>query len=172
VEELCGHTRARKYKTNAARQRAYRQRHKPKVYWRHESDLWGTPQAEFDKLYAEFGFTLDVCAITSNAKCDQFFTPEQDSLQQAWTGVCWCNPPYSEVEQWIAKAYEASKSGTTVVCIVYACVDTRWWHAYVEPYAEYRFPKGRWKFERPGGKGQSAPRPTAIVIFRPPSDVS
>jgi phage N-6-adenine-methyltransferase len=99
VEELCGHTRARKYKTNAARQRAYRQRHKPKVYWRHESDLWGTPQAEFDKLYAEFGFTLDVCAITSNAKCDQFFTPEQDSLQQAWTGVCWCNPPYSEVEQ-------------------------------------------------------------------------
>jgi phage N-6-adenine-methyltransferase len=163
--------RLRKYKTNAARQRAYRQRQKPKVYHRHESDEWGTPQDKFDALHTEFGFTLDACAIASNAKCDHYFTPEQDGLQQDWSGVVFCNPPYSEVDQWIAKAYEASKSGATVVCIVNACVDTRWWHAYVDSYAEYRFPKGRWKFERPGGKGQSAPRPTAIVIFRPPTNV-
>jgi phage N-6-adenine-methyltransferase len=162
--------RARKYKTNAARQRAYRQRQKPKIYHRRESDLWGTPQAEFDTLHAEFGFTLDACAITSNAKCDHYFTPAQDGLRQEWSGVVFCNPPYSVVDLWIAKAYEASKAGATVVCIVYACVDTRWWHTYVEPYAEYRFPKGRWKFERSGGKGWSAPRPTAIVIFRPPTD--
>lgn len=152
--------------------RAYRKRLKRKVYHRHESDLWSTPQDKFDELHAEFGFTLDACAISANTKCDHYFTPEQDGLQQDWSGVVFCNPPYSEVDQWIAKAYEASKAGALVVCIVNASVDTTWWHAYVQPYAEVRFPKGRWKFERPGGKGQSAPRPTAIVIFRPPSDVS
>ena len=153
----------------AERARHYRQRQKPKVYHRHESDLWGTPQAEFDKLHAEFGFTLDACAMASNAKCERYFSPAENGLQQDWSGeIVFMNPPYSAVDLWIAKAYEASKSGATVVCIVNACVDTRWWHTYVKPYAEYRFPKGRWKFERPGGKGWSAPRPTAIVIFRPP----
>jgi phage N-6-adenine-methyltransferase len=161
--------RPRKHVDNAAKCRAWRQRQKPKVYHRHESDLWGTPQAEFDRLHAEFGFTLDACAIAANAKCDHYFSPEQDGLLQEWDGVVFCNPPYSQVAKWIAKAYEASKAGATVVCIVYACVDTVWWHQYIEGIAEHRFPKGRWKFERPGGKGDSAPRPTAIVVFRPPN---
>jgi phage N-6-adenine-methyltransferase len=163
--------RPRKYKTNADRQRAYRKRLKLPVYHRHASDLWGTPQAEFDTLHADFGFTLDACAIAANAKCDHYFTPEQDGLLQEWAGVVWCNPPYSQVARWIAKASAAAQQGATVVYIVYACVDTVWWHTYVARYAEVRFPKGRWKFERPGGRGNSAPRPTAIVIFRPPCDV-
>jgi phage N-6-adenine-methyltransferase len=161
--------RPRKYPTNAARQRAYRKRLKrrqQRVYWRHDSDLWGTPQEFFDQLDAEFHFTLDACAIASNAKCDRYFSPEQDGLQQEWSGIVWCNPPYSMVGRWIAKAYEASKAGATVVCLVYASVDTRWWQAYVEPCAEYRFPAGRLKF---GGSPNSAPRASAVVIFRPPT---
>jgi phage N-6-adenine-methyltransferase len=158
--------RQRKYQTNAARQRAYRQRCKPRVYWRHASDLWSSPQEDFDALHAEFGFTLDVCAIAENAKCDRYFSPEQDGLQQDWGGeVCWNNPPYSHVAQWIAKSYDASKAGALVVCLTYAKTDTRWWHAYVEPYAEVRFLKGRRKF---GGSPNSAPFGSAVVIFRPP----
>jgi hypothetical protein len=153
--------------TNAERCKRYRQRRKRLVYWRHARDLWETPQAEFDKLHAEFGFTLDACAIAANAKCDRYFSPEQDGLRQEWSGVVFCNPPYSQVARWIAKAYEASKAGATVVCIVSASVDTAWWHAYIKPYAEYRFPERRWKF---GGSPHNAPRPTAIVIFRPPTN--
>jgi phage N-6-adenine-methyltransferase len=159
-------------KTNAEKCREYRQRHKPqrkpKVYHLHESDDWGPPQVEFDKLHAESGFTVDTCGIPSNAKCNRYFTPEQDGLRQDWgREVCFMNPPYSQVARWIAKAYEASRAGATVVCIINASVDTRWWHQYVEGRAEVRFPKGRWKFERPGRTGKNAPRPTAIVIFRP-----
>jgi phage N-6-adenine-methyltransferase len=158
--------RRRKYKTNAARQRAYRQRQKPKVYWRHVSDLWGTPQALFDALHAEFGFTLDVAAIAANAKCDHFFTPEQDGLAQEWAPeICWCNPPYAAVARWIVKAYESSKAGATVACLVYAKTDTRWWHTYCLPYAEIRYLPGRLKF---GGSSNSAPFGSAVVIFRPP----
>jgi hypothetical protein len=43
-------------------------------------------------------------------------------------------------------------------------VDTRWWHTYVEPYAEFRFPERRLKF---GGSRKNAPRASAVVIFRP-----
>jgi phage N-6-adenine-methyltransferase len=158
--------RPRKYPngSNAERCRAYRKRRKQRVYWRHESDGWSTPPDFFAALHAEFGFTLDVCAIAENAKCDRYFTPEEDVLQQEWMGVVWCNPPYSKVAQWIAKAYEASKAGATVVCLVYAAVDTRWWHTYVEPYAEFRFPKRHLKF---GGSRKNAPRASAVVIFRP-----
>lgn len=48
------------------------------------TDLWATPQAFFDELDKEFGFDLDVCAIPENAKCERYFTPEQDGLKQEW----------------------------------------------------------------------------------------
>jgi DNA N-6-adenine-methyltransferase (Dam) len=79
--------RPRKYPSNAARQRAYRQRlkrQKQRVYWSHASDVWSSPQEDFDALNVEFHFTLDACAIAENAKCDRYFTPEQDGLQQDW----------------------------------------------------------------------------------------
>lgn len=58
-----------------------------------KTELWETPQALFDELNAEFHFTVDVCALPENAKCDRYYTPEQDGLAQKWEGVCWCNPP-------------------------------------------------------------------------------
>jgi phage N-6-adenine-methyltransferase len=158
--------RPRKYRTNAARQRAYRRRRKQprqRVYWRSTTDLWSTPQDLFDRLDAEFHFTIDVCALPDNAKCAAYFSPIDDGLRQPWTGVCWCNPPYGAViGQWVRKAYEAAQSGALVVCLLPARCDTRWWHEYVIPAAEIRFLKGRLKF---GGTRHSAPFPSAVVIF-------
>ena len=51
------------------------------------TDLWATPQDFFDELDKEFHFNLDPCALPENAKCDKFFTPEQDGLKQSWGGV-------------------------------------------------------------------------------------
>lgn len=48
---------------------------------------WGTPQALFDKLNAEFCFTVDAAALPSNAKCSRFWSPEEDGLRQNWGGV-------------------------------------------------------------------------------------
>ena len=44
------------------------------------TDLWETPQWLFDELDREFGFSLDVCAIPENAKCQQFFTADEDEF--------------------------------------------------------------------------------------------
>ena len=74
------------------------------------------------------------------------------------------NPPYGrEIGRWMQKAYEASRSGATVVCLIPARTDTSWWHRYAMR-GEIRLLQGRLKF----GDGQnSAPFPSAIVIFRP-----
>lgn len=50
------------------------------------SDEWSTPQDIFDKLNAEFRFTLDPCATDENHKCDKWFTKEEDGLQKSWGG--------------------------------------------------------------------------------------
>ena len=51
------------------------------------TDEWSTPQEFFDKLDEEFHFETDVCATKENAKCQQYFTREDDALKQNWGGV-------------------------------------------------------------------------------------
>ena len=126
------------------------------------TDLWETPQDFFDRLDEEFNFDLDVCANVENAKCEKYFTEEMDGLQQEWKGVCWMNPPYGrQIGKWMKKAYESSLNGATVVCLVPARTDTRWWHDYCMK-GEIRFVKGRLKF---GDSVNSAPFPSAVLIF-------
>ena len=156
--------------TAAERQRASRKRRKrsqQRVYWQSTTDLWETPQNFFDELDREFHFTLDVCAIQINTKCDRFYSPEQDGLLQDWSGeICWMNPPYGLIlRQWTQKAYESSKAGSTVVCLLPVRSDTKWWHGYVLPYAEIRYLEKRLKF---GGSPHNAAFPCAVAIFRPP----
>jgi phage N-6-adenine-methyltransferase len=128
---------------------------------------WETPPEFFAKLDWEFdGFTLDVCATPENAKCARYFTPAEDGLVQDWgREKCWMNPPYgAEIPKWMAKAYSASQQGATVVCLVPARTDTRWWHDYAELADLRRFVKGRLKFV---GAKYNAPFPCAVVVFLP-----
>lgn len=124
---------------------------------------WETPPEVFARLDGEFHFTLDVCATRQNAKCPRYFTRKKNGLAQSWgTETCWMNPPYGrEIGKWMAKAKAAARGGATVVCLVPARTDTRWWH---ENVSEVRFMRGRIRFV---GAASSAPFPSAIVIFRP-----
>lgn len=45
-----------------------------------------TPQEFFNRLSSVFNFTLDVCAIPENAKCESFYTPDDDGLSNPWWG--------------------------------------------------------------------------------------
>lgn len=135
------------------------------VHFSSKTDMWATPNGFFAILDKEFGFTLDVCALPGNAKCTRFFTPDIDGLTQRWEGVCWMNPPYGRViGAWVKKAHDSAKQGATVVCLLPARTDTRWWHDFIQGKAEVRFIRGRLKF---GEAKRSAPFPSVIVIFRP-----
>jgi site-specific DNA-methyltransferase (adenine-specific) len=131
------------------------------------TDQWSTPVEFFNEWNAIFGFTLDVCADADNAKCARFFDREANGLKQDWSlDVCWMNPPYGrEIGQWVKKAYNESRNGATVVCLLPARTDTAWWHDYVLPFAQVVFVRGRLKF---GDSKSGAPFPSAVAVFYPP----
>jgi phage N-6-adenine-methyltransferase len=132
------------------------------VHFSSETDNWATPQDFFDRYNAKHHFEIDVCATAENAKCARFFTVEDDGLSQPWTGTCWMNPPYGrEIGRWMAKAWESFLSGATVVCLVPARTVTTWWHDYCTK-GEIEFIQGRLRF---GGSPNSAPFPSAVVVF-------
>ena len=127
---------------------------------------WATPQDFFDRLDAEFHFTLDPCSTDENAKCEKHYTKEQDGLAQDWTGeTVYCNPPYGrEMPKWIKKCYEHSIGGGTAVMLIPARTDTKAFHDYIYGKSEIRFICGRLHFN---GSKWNAPFPSMVVIFKP-----
>lgn len=131
-----------------------------------ESAEWATPQVFFDKLNKVFNFHVDVCANAQNAKCDKFYTKEDNGLSKDWLGTCWMNPPYGRgiTGLWVQKAHLSAKlNNATIVALLPARTDTQWWHNYCKD-ADVFFVKGRLKF---GVSKNAAPFPSAVVIFRP-----
>lgn len=155
-----------------------------------QSDEWETPQDLFDALNAEFGFHVDVAATAKNSKTEGcYFGPGRafpDALNVDWhrfmhdghgeaqwtPTVCWLNPPYSRCAEFVAKAAAEAKQGCTVVMLIPARTDTRYFHEHIwdatrhrpRRRVEVRFLKGRLKFS---GSKSSAPFPSMIVVFRP-----
>jgi phage N-6-adenine-methyltransferase len=145
------------------------------------TDSWGTPPEVFDPLHAEFHFAADVAAADDNAKCARYLTEEEDGLSQPWhvlapLGAIFCNPPYrrGQIARWVAKAWEESRLGCTVVMLLPADkTEQAWWHQYVwdaeqcrvRQDVEVRFLRGRVRFV---GAEAGAAFPSCLVIFRPP----
>jgi len=131
-----------------------------------KSSDWETPQDFYEKLNEEFGpFTLDPCASEETAKCENYFTMQNDGLFRSWAKqTVFMNPPYGrQISNWIRKAYqEAQNPGTKVVCLIPARTDTKYWHDYCMRAKEIHFVKGRLKF---GNSENSAPFPSAVIIF-------
>ena len=121
-----------------------------------------TPDSLFQKINAIYNFTLDVCADECNHKCDTYFSKEDDSLNQTWSGNCWMNPPYKDMKKWVIKAYkESRKDNCLVCCLIPARTNTSWWHDYCMR-GKILFIKGRPKFK---GCIHGLPQPLAFVIF-------
>ena len=135
------------------------------VHFSSENQTWETPQDFFNELDKEFKFTLDPCCTEETAKCEKYFTPEDDGLSQSWDGeIVFMNPPYGRaIKDWIKKASEI-KNGT-VVCLIPSRTDTRYFHDYLyqKENVELRFLKGRLKF---GGAKNSAPFPSLLAIIK------
>lgn len=132
---------------------------------------WETPPEVFQPLNQEFGFTLDACATPANAKCPRYFTESQNGLEQSWAGeVVFLNPPYGkEIPPWTRKAREAAANhGATVVALLPASCDLRWWHEDVVNRAEVRYLRGRVRWLTGGPYRASGFFASVVVIWRPP----
>ena len=78
------------------------------VHFSSKKETWETPQSFFDKQNDIHGFTLDVCAQDESAKCQNYYTVDDDAFTKPWTGVIWMNPPYGRgkngIIRWMKRA--------------------------------------------------------------------
>ena len=139
-----------------------------RIMFSSDSDEWATPDDFFAYCEERFGkFDLDPCASDENHKCDNYYTIEDDGLSKEWHGKVFVNPPYSQMETWIKKAYEESRRSDTIVYFLCpARTDTKWFHNFALKAKELYFIKGRLKFKRPDkDKAVGAPFPSMLIRF-------
>ncbi|MCS6093931.1 adenine methyltransferase [Lactobacillus sp. LMY-20] len=131
---------------------------------------WETPQDFYDRLNNKYRFKWDLAASDDNAKCSCYFTRDDNSLEQDWEGLSgnlFLNPPYGrELKLWVQKAATTKlKDKQNIVMLIPSRTDTSYWHDYIFNHAEIKFLRGRLKFEVDGVSGDSAPFPSAVVIY-------
>lgn len=146
---------------------------------------WETPDELFRELDKKYHFTLDACARPDNAKCQKFFTIQDDGLSQSWAGhTVFCNPPSgtASLRRWVAKAAQEAKNGkkkTLVVMLLPVSTDSKWFqeHIYLQRGVTVHFLPNRVSFTNkllPSyakyGNGNAVTtcagtRPSMIVVF-------
>jgi phage N-6-adenine-methyltransferase len=96
-----------------------------------------TPPEWFAELHARFRFTVDAAALPRNAKLLRFFDPEIDGLKQPWSHErVFCNPPFSALEPWVAKAHQETRAAVIVMLTPSNRTEQGWWQTYIEPYRD------------------------------------
>lgn len=160
------------------------------------NDEWQTPDWLFKQLDDEFHFEVDLCASRENRKCKMYCDDVElivgykyvfdDNIncnywEQIWLEgfACFMNPPYSrnKIYTCVKTARKLSRRNKcTVVCILPASTDTKWWGIFWDyekhrpkPGVEVRFLPKRVAFVNPetGLETKGNTKGTAIVIIRP-----
>lgn len=136
---------------------------------------------DFALWHARFGFTLDVAAAPHNAKCERYYTIDDDGLNQSWADErVWCNPPYSDIGAWVAKAWHewstVQPADLIVMLLPANRVEQGWWQDFVEPHRDrhgsplqVEFLRGRLRFIQAGrsdvGPNERPPFGCCLLIW-------
>jgi phage N-6-adenine-methyltransferase len=129
------------------------------------TDEWLTPPHVIEALGP---FDLDPCSPVGRPwpTAARHLTVEDDGLSEPWEGRVWLNPPYSDVERWVARLADHNH-GTA---LVFARAETRWFFRWVWQRASaLLFLEGRLTFLRPDGtlskEGHNAGGPSVLVAY-------
>lgn len=145
----------------------------------------GTDPEFFGALAERFGgFTLDVAAAAHNAKCERYYDQHANGLVQPWAGErVWCNPPYSNIGDWVRKAWAEHAAELIVMLLPANRPEQAWWQDHVEPFRDrpgtrlrVEFLRGRLRFIKPGkdviGPNERPPFGCCLLIWERHSDGS
>ena len=124
-----------------------KQLHQRKRSKKSKSDEWWTPDNVFEQLCKDHSFhpEIDVACTYKNCKC---MTGLTDALKDDWNiksllykkkkfGDVWCNPPNSELQNYLLRAYYEWKTfGMKIMMIVPANTmsSKAFWNAVEIPY--------------------------------------
>lgn len=136
---------------------------------------WQTPRDLFNWLNLTCEFKVDAAANGENHLLPDWYGPGsvlgEDALAvERWLSPAFCNPPYGRgIETWLDKFIEQERLGSTVVALLPANVETRWWYEkVVNAGADIFFLVGRVPYLRPDRVRVSQPdHPTAVVMYQP-----
>lgn len=115
-----------------------------------ESDYWLTPR----DLYPEGCFD----------PCPQ--NPTFDGLVVDWRGHVFCNPPYSQISEWVAKALleRTRPEVESLVMLLPNWTDRAWFHLLTD--FPMKFTRGRLKFVDPKtGLSPYTPRFGSVWVY-------
>lgn len=131
------------------------------------SEEWETPYNFYSKLWVFFQFDLDACATATNRKTYKFYSKEDDALSiPEWDSkTCvWCNPPYGrKIVEWVKKCDEQHRVyNRSVVMLIPARTDTKYFHDYIYGKYPVLFVRGRLHFN---GSKHAAPFPSMLVFM-------
>lgn len=126
-------------------------------YGKSRRQNWRTPAAFFEKLHAEFNFTLDGASEPGNGLLPLSSTA---AAPVSWRGHrVFCNPPWSN----IAPFLESAAVADLAVLLVPARANAKWFHRALALGARPRFFLGRIKFT---GAKHNCPVDCCLLVFR------
>lgn len=101
-------------------------------------DNRATPPEWFAEMHSRFQFTLDAAASEENKKLNRYFSIDDNGLQQSWRGErVWCNPPFSNLGDWVRKAWaECGRTELIVMLVPANRTEQPWWQDHIEPFRD------------------------------------
>lgn len=133
-----------------------------------ERDIYKTPRDLIDRLNKDIGeITLDACANIENRVCEKFISKEMDALKTEWTtdGIVFCNPPFSQKDKLVEKAYTESQNGTKIIMLVPASVETQFFKNCKDKADWILFLSGRLTFEGIGNYDDTNAKFATMLVF-------
>ena len=137
-------------------------------------DSWRTPPWLFEWLDERFYFHIDLAADSHNRLCSQYLkegngdglSVDWHELPQATKGFC--NPPYSNIDPWVAKAIAEQAKGFLTVMLFPTCNGEDRYAKVFERASEIIDIIGRVAFLRPDGTPVSGnTRGSSVYVFDP-----
>ena len=152
-------------------------------------DQWRTPDRLWWGINSMFGpFVLDLFADASNAKCEAYYSAEDNALSQNWSerlaglnGAAYANPPYSRASQHEGQYITGMRqimdhtlamreTGGRYIFLIKAATAEVWWPEDADHIA---FIRGRISFDLPDWYRPAAGQPAessagfgaAIAVF-------
>lgn len=130
---------------------------------------YGTPWEFIKAVEQRFGaLDFDLAAEEGNAKCEKYWTQEDDSLTLPWAevfphGNLYLNPPFSNIGKWAEKcAEESRKRKGSIFFLTPASVGTNWFFHHVHDKAMVLALSPRLVFE---GETSSFPKDLMLSVY-------
>jgi len=146
---------------------------KPHVSHNSGNNEWYTP-AEYIVAARQVLGRIDLDPATSEiankvVQADEYFTADDNGLDQHWTGKVWMNPPYSSdlvgrFAEKLCSHYEA-EDVTEAIALVNNATETGWFQRMAQTATCICFPRTRVKFWKPDGETGAPLQGQAILYF-------